>query len=325
MRNEAINNIESINDLNVRPQNLANFVGQTYVVANLKVYIEAAKKRQEAVDHILFHGPPGLGKTTLAHIIANEMNSKIHITSGPLLSKAGDLAALLTNLKANDVLFIDEIHRLSANIEEVLYPALEDYSLDLIVGEGPAAKTIRINLPRFTLAAATTRMGLISAPLRERFGIPIKLEFYSIEELIMLLMQAALKFNIKIEKSGALELAKRSRGTPRIALRLLRRVRDFLELAKETSVDKKFATEVLNRLEIDPLGLDKVDYSYLKFIFLNYKESPVGVKTIASALGEKQDSIEETIEPYLIKIGFINRTSRGRKLTLKAIEYFEEL
>jgi Holliday junction DNA helicase RuvB len=324
VRNQILNNQELPADLNIRPKGLASFVGQTYIIENLKIFIESAKKRSDALDHILFHGPPGLGKTTLAHIIANEMVSKIHVTSGPLLSKAGDLAAILSNLQLNDVLFIDEVHRLSSNIEEILYPAMEDYSLDLIVGDGPAAKTIRISLPKFTLVAATTRIGLISNPLRDRFGIPLRLEFYTLNELEKLLLQTAFKLSIDIKESGAKELAKRSRGTPRIAIRLLRRIRDFLEVSDQKVVDKDFANEVLNKLEIDSFGLDKMDYTYLKFIFENYRDSAVGIKTIASAISEKEDSIEETIEPYLIKIGFIERTPRGRKLTSKATDYLED-
>lgn len=323
MRNQILNTQELQTDLNIRPKGLSSFVGQSYIVENLRIFIESAKKRSDSLDHILFHGPPGLGKTTLAHIIANEMQSKIHITSGPLLSKAGDLAAILSNLQLNDVLFIDEVHRLNSNIEEILYPAMEDYSLDLIVGDGPAAKTIRIGLPKFTLVAATTRIGLISNPLRDRFGIPLRLEFYTLDELQKLIIQTAFKLDINLSESGAKELAKRSRGTPRIAIRLIRRIRDFLEVSEQDIIDERFANEVLNKLEIDMFGLDKMDYTYLKFIFNNYKESAVGIRTIASAVSEKEDSIEETIEPYLIKIGFIERTPRGRKLTPRAIEYLE--
>lgn len=305
----------------VRPDTFSVFVGQNEIKYNLKIFIDAALKRNESLDHVLLHGPPGLGKTTFAHIIANELGVNFKATAGPLLKKPGDLAAILTNLEKKDVLFVDEIHRLSHNIEEILYPALEDYYLDLIIGEGPSARMLRIDLPEFTLIGATTRLGLISNPLRDRFGIPIKMGFYKSNELILLLQRAANMTNININEDGAKEIATRSRGTPRIALRLLRRVRDFAEIKNLDYINKEFVDHALLKLEIDKIGLDKCDYNYLKFIFNNYYDTPVGIDTIAAALSENKGTIEETIEPYLIQIGFIQKTTKGRVLTQEALKY----
>lgn len=305
----------------IRPQMLADFTGQPQAVENLDVFIRAAKKREEALDHVLLYGPPGLGKTTLAHIISREMGVNCRATSGPLLTKAGDLAAILTNLSAGDVLFIDEIHRLNSAVEEVLYPAMEDYKLDLIIGEGPSARTVRIDLPKFTLVGATTRLGLLTNPLRDRFGIPLKLNFYDVAELKRVITRAAGVLNVTLAADAADEIAKRSRGTPRIAVRLLRRVRDFAHAAGEDAVTAKQADATLRRLEVDSQGLDASDHRYLKFIAEHYQGGPVGVETIAAALSEQRDAIEETIEPYLLQLGFIQRTPRGRVLTLTCYQH----
>ncbi len=314
--------LEEDRNFSVRPKKLEDFVGQYDNKNNLKIFIEASLKRNESLDHILLYGPPGLGKTTLANIISEELGVNFKATAGPLLNKPGDLAAILTNLQKGDVLFIDEIHRLSSSIEEILYPALEDYYLDLIIGEGPSARTVRIDLPTFTLVGATTRLGLISNPLRDRFGIPLRLEFYKTEELMLLIQRAAKIKKIAISREGSMEIAKRSRGTPRIALRLLRRIRDFAEIENSEEVCKDFADQVLTKLDVDSKGLDKTDYAYIKFIFHNYYESPVGIDTIAAALSENKNTIEEIVEPYLIQIGFIQKTARGRVLTKNAINYF---
>ncbi|MBQ4875127.1 MAG: Holliday junction branch migration DNA helicase RuvB [Rickettsiaceae bacterium H1] len=314
--------IEEDKRISVRPKKLADFVGQKDIKNNLEIFIKAALSRNESLDHILLHGPPGLGKTTLASIVANEMEVNFKATAGPLLKKPGDLAAILTSLEKKDVLFIDEIHHLNNNIEEILYPALEDYYLDLIVGEGPSARTVRIDLPKFTLIGATTRLGLISNPLRDRFGIPIKLEFYKPKELILLVQRAAEIIGIKISKDGACEIANRSRGTPRISLRLLRRVRDFTEIEQQLKfIDKEFVDYALAKMEIDKIGLDKSDYHYMKYIFDNYYNKPVGIGTIAAALSENKNTIEEIIEPYLLQIGLIQKTAKGRILTDKGIQY----
>jgi len=304
----------------LRPLYLQDFLGQDKIKNNLKVFISAAKSRGESLDHALFYGPPGLGKTTLAQIIAHEMGVGFKGTSGPIITKAGDLAAVLTNLQAGDVLFIDEIHRLSTAVEEVLYSAMEDYKLDLIIGEGPAARAIKIDLPKFTLVGATTRIGLLTKPLKDRFGIPLRLNFYEIDELKTIVIRDAKILQTRINEDAALEIAKRSRGTPRIAIRLLKRVRDFLENQNDV-VDKKIADLALKRLEIDDCGLDASDHRYLKFITTNYNGGPVGIETIASGIGEERDSIEDTIEPYLIQKGFVDKTPRGRVLTKMAIDY----
>ena len=305
----------------LRPLSFADFTGQAQACANLKIFVEAARARGEQLDHTLLYGPPGLGKTTLAQIIAREMGVGFRATSGPILTKAGDLAAILTNLQKGDVLFIDEIHRMNAAVEEVLYPAMEDFKLDLIIGEGPAARTIRIDVPPFTLVGATTRLGLISNPLRDRFGIPVRLQFYEVEELQRVIERAAGILNIGIGKEGSLEIAKRSRGTPRIAVRLLRRVRDFAQAAGKDSIDRKMADASLKRLEVDMLGLDSADHRYLRFIAEHYAGGPVGIETVAAALSEHRDALEETVEPYLMQCGFVQRTPRGRMLTPKAFTH----
>lgn len=302
----------------LRPQSLAEFIGQGACKQNLAVFIEAAKARGEALDHVLFYGPPGLGKTTLAQIIAREMGVDFRATSGPMLTKSGDLAAILTNLQPNDVLFIDEIHRLSPAVEEVLYPAMEDFKLDLIIGEGPSARTVRIDLPRFTLIGATTRLGLIANPLRDRFGIPLRLNFYSHEELVSVITRGAALLKLPIREDGALEIARRARGTPRVAVRLLRRVRDFAITGKAGEVSKSVADDALTRLEVDQHGLDQADRRYLEFIANHYNGGPVGIETIAAGLAEQRDSVEDTVEPYLLQQGFIARTPRGRMLTAQA-------
>ena len=305
-------------DTAMRPQMLDDFIGQAAARANLKVFIEAAKKRGEALDHVLFVGPPGLGKTTLAQIMARELGVNFRSTSGPVIAKAGDLAALLTNLEDRDVLFIDEIHRLNPAVEEILYPAMEDYQLDLIIGEGPAARSVKIDLAKFTLVAATTRLGLLTTPLRDRFGIPVRLNFYEAEELEDIVNRGARIMGLPLAADGAREIANRARGTPRIAGRLLRRVRDFAVVADAESVTAQIADEALSRLEVDSIGLDELDRRYLNQIALNYGGGPVGIETIAAALSEPRDAIEDIIEPFLIQQGFIQRTPRGRMMTERA-------
>lgn len=308
-------------DPGIRPRQLDDFIGQKQVRENLSIFIAAARKRDEAMDHVLFHGPPGLGKTTLAQIVANELGVGFRATSGPVIAKAGDLAAILTNLQARDVLFIDEIHRLNPVVEEILYPAMEDRQLDLIIGEGPAARSVRIDLPPFTLVGATTRSGLLTTPLRERFGIPMRMVFYTPEELVLIVSRGAKILGLDITEEGALEIARRARGTPRVAGRLLRRVRDFAAVADSGPVDARTADQSLNRLEVDSLGLDAMDRRYLHCIADNYGGGPVGIDTMAAALSEQRDTIEEVIEPFLIQQGFLMRTPRGRVLATQAYKH----
>ena len=308
-------------DVHFRPQRLDEFIGQARAKANLKVFIEAAKQRGEALDHVLFAGPPGLGKTTLAQIMARELGVNFRATSGPVIAKAGDLAALLTNLEERDVLFIDEIHRLNPAVEEVLYPAMEDFQLDLIIGEGPAARSVRIDLARFTLVGATTRTGLLTTPLRDRFGIPVRLDFYNEDELLEIVTRGGRVLNVAMSEDGAREIARRSRGTPRIAGRLLRRVRDFTSVAGIKQIDRKAADDALGNLEVDGRGLDALDHRYLTCIAVNFGGGPVGIETIAASLSEARDAIEEIIEPFLIQLGFVNRTPRGRILTVHAFRH----
>ncbi len=307
--------------VNLRPSALSEFVGQRQVCENLKIFIEAAKMRREALDHVLLFGPPGLGKTTLASIIAKELDVNFKATSAPMISKSGDLAAILTNLEANDVLFIDEIHRLNPAIEEVLYSAMEDFQLDLIIGEGPSARSVKIDLQPFTLVGATTRSGLLSTPLRERFGIPLRLEFYSPEDLEKIVLRGARLLNVPMPAAAAHEIPRRSRGTPRVAGRLLRRVRDFGAMAAAGSIDAAIADSALCRLNVDKFGLDAFDKRYLNCIARNYGGGPVGADTLAAALSEERDTIEEVVEPFLLKLGFLQRTPRGRVITDIGCEY----
>ncbi len=295
-----------------------DFIGQKQTIENLRVFVDAARKRGEPLDHVLLHGPPGLGKTTLAQIIAAEMGVGFRVTSGPMLSRAGDLAAILSALQPKDVLFIDEIHRLNPMVEEVLYPAMEDFKLDLIIGEGPSARTVRIDLPHFTLVGATTRIGLLANPLRDRFGIPLRLQFYETKELVLVLTRGAGILNIAIAPDGATEIARRARGTPRVALRLLRRVRDFAQAENTDTITAKLADKALLRLEVDAKGMDSADRRYLMYLAEHYGGGPVGVETIAAGLSEQRDTIEETIEPFLLQQGFIQRTPRGRVLSATA-------
>ncbi len=308
-------------DKALRPQNLDEFIGQAEARANLKVFIQSARQRGEAMDHTLFHGPPGLGKTTLAQIMARELGVNYRMTSGPVLAKAGDLAAILTNLEARDVLFIDEIHRLNPVVEEVLYPALEDYELDLVIGEGPAARTVRIELQPFTLVGATTRLGLLTTPLRDRFGIPTRLQYYSPDELFEIVTRNARLLGAPADDAGAREIAKRARGTPRIAGRLLRRVVDFAIVQGDGTITQKLADHALTKLGVDHLGLDGADRRYLTLIAENYAGGPVGVETLSAALSESRDALEEVIEPYLLQMGLIQRTPRGRMLARKAWDH----
>jgi len=309
------------NPVSLRPNTLDDFIGQKEVCANLKVFIEAAKARGEALDHVLLFGPPGLGKTTLASIIAKELKVGFRASSAPMITKSGDLAAILTNLEKNDVLFIDEIHRLNPAIEEVLYSAMEDFQLDIIIGEGPSARSVRIDLQPFTLVGATTRSGLLSTPLRERFGIPLRLDFYNPEDLEKIVSRGAKLLGMPISKAGAMEIAKRSRGTPRVAGRLLRRVRDFGAVANVVEVDNTIADRALQRLDVDNYGLDAFDRRYLECILKNYGGGPVGADTLAAALSEERDTIEEVIEPFLLKLGFLQRTPRGRMISDSGCEY----
>ena len=305
-------------DAALRPKRLGDFVGQGQAKENLRIFIGAAKARAEALDHVLFHGPPGLGKTTLAQIVANELGVNFRSTSGPVITRPGDLAALLTNLEPGDVLFIDEIHRLSAAVEEVLYPAMEDYRLDLMIGEGPAARSVKIDLPRFTLIGATTRSGLLAKPLLDRFGIPVRLDFYAVEDLMKIVLRGASKLGAAMSADGAQEIARRSRGTPRVAGRLLRRVRDVATVDGAGMIDARIADAALARLEIDDLGLDPLDRRYLRLIAEHFGGGPVGVETIAASLAEARDAVEDVVEPFLLQCGLIQRTPRGRVLSASA-------
>jgi len=321
MKPEIEDEEEELQETSLRPQTLSEYIGQTKVKENLKVYIEAAQKRGDSLDHCLFYGPPGLGKTTLSNIIANEMGTNIRITSGPAIEKAGDLAAILTSLSDGDVLFIDEIHRLSRAVEEILYPALEDFSLDIILGKGPESKSIRIDLPRFTLIGATTRAGSLSTPLRDRFGIVERLELYSEEDLATIVKRSSKILNIKIDEEASFEIARRSRGTPRIANRLLKRVRDYALVLGNGNIDLKIAKLALDKLEIDELGLDHLDKRILETIIQKYNGGPVGLETLAATVNEEVDTIEDVYEPYLMQIGFLARTPRGRTATMSAYEH----
>ena len=316
-----IPDLSDIENTSLRPKLAQDFIGHERILENMSVFMQAAGNRQEALDHVLLHGPPGLGKTTIAHLIAEEMQVDIKTTSGPLLTKSGDIASILTNLSFRDVLFIDEIHRLNANIEELLYTSMEDYKLDVIIGSGPSAKTLQLDLKPFTLIGATTRMGLLSNPLRDRFGISLRLDFYTPKELLYLILRAANIMKIHFSWNGAREIASRSRGTPRIALKITKRIRDFAEIQNKKCITQEFAQECLKKLAIDSIGLECADYRYMNFLAKNYTHTPVGIDTIAAAISEKKDSIESTIEPYLIQIGFLTRTQRGRLLTPQALTH----
>ena len=315
------NESEEFAEISLRPKTLNEYIGQTKVKENMKIYIEAAKKRNEPLDHILLYGPPGLGKTTLASIISTEMNTNIRITSGPAIEKPGDLAALLTNLSPNDILFIDEIHRLNRSVEEILYPALEDYNLDIIIGKGPSARSIRLDLPKFTLIGATTRAGSLTTPLRDRFGIMHRLELYDAEQLDTIVTRSAKILGVDIDEKGSMEIARRSRGTPRIANRLLKRVRDYAAVLGDGTITEEIAKIALEKLEIDELGLDNIDRKILKTIILSYSGGPVGIETLSSTIGEETETIEDVYEPYLLQMGFLSRTPRGRIATPNAYKH----
>lgn len=309
-------------EVSLRPRFLNEYIGQKVAKENLKVYIEAAKLRKEALDHVLLYGPPGLGKTTLSHIIANELGVSIHTTSGPAIDRPGDLAAILTNLKPYDLLFIDEIHRLNRTVEEVLYPAMEDSALDIMIGKGPGARSVRLDLPPFTLVGATTRAGSLSSPLRDRFGVVSRLEYYSVEELTFILVRTAELLETQIDEMGAIEIAKRARGTPRVANRLLRRVRDFVQVEGKGVITQEAALHALERIQVDKLGLDHVDHQLLITIMENFQGGPVGLETLAASIGEESHTIEDVYEPYLMQIGFLQRTPRGRIVTPRCYQHF---
>lgn len=313
---------DSLHENSIRPRILDEYIGQAKVKENLKIYIEAARERKEALDHVLLYGPPGLGKTTLANIIANEMDVNIHVTSGPAIEKQGDLAAILTNLSEHDVLFIDEIHRLSHSVEEILYPAMEDFAVDIILGKGPSARSIRLDLPKFTLVAATTKAGNMTSPLRDRFGVISRLELYTKEELVTIVKRSAGILGVKIDEDGALEIASRSRGTPRIANRLLKRVRDFAQIMSDGVINGDIADKALTRIEVDKIGLDSTDRNVITTMIKVFGGGPVGLDTLAATTGEDANTIEDVYEPYLLQLGFINRTPRGRVVTKAAYEHF---
>ncbi|MBQ3437301.1 MAG: Holliday junction branch migration DNA helicase RuvB [Fusobacterium sp.] len=321
-----ISELEMANEVEIqktlRPKSFQEYLGQEKLKEKMSIYIEAAKKRKATVDHILLYGPPGLGKTTLAGVIANEMNANLKITSGPILDKAGDLAAILTSLEENDILFIDEIHRLNSSVEEILYPAMEDGELDIMIGKGPSARSIRIELPPFTLVGATTRAGLLSSPLRDRFGVSHKMEYYTVEEIKKIVLRGAKILGVGINDEGAFEISKRSRGTPRIANRLLKRVRDYCDIKGNGNIDKIIAKNALDMLGIDESGLDDLDRNIISSIIENYDGGPVGIETLSLLLGEDRRTLEEVYEPYLVKVGFLKRTNRGRVITAKAYQHF---